>query len=215
MNKSVHVLPFGDKRSQSFLTEADYVSALISSKRPVSDISFKTRRRIVSRTTSIKLGGLIIAAACGSPAHARTLEDPQYSIILPVSGHGTLRHGRKSVALERNKLIRSSYDSPLSYDYEDYSIISIRVDPDRLAAALGIAEGARGRFRQRLLEAGTDEFAASCGSFDMPLALEAILAMIDGADGDAAFLERIGVDSLLMNLIAEFVRTQETKLLDA
>lgn len=195
-------LAFGDADAVRFHTEREYIDMLLKSKRPIGDAAFLTQNNILSKARSFHIGGLTLTAAGGSPIHVKTQQDPQYTILLPISGVGHLVQERKSVLLAGQRIIHSSYSADMTVDYEDHSICSIRPNIDNLLDAMGIEVRDRKEVKSCLLNLPTEDITNNCDRSDYYDVLRAILKFVEVAGGDNQKLERVGIENLVTKLIA-------------
>lgn len=214
MQTRKYQLCFGDIDAATYTSEASYLDALRHSNRPVKDASFRVKNNVISKTASIKVHGIVISAAAGCPVHIETTPQPQYSLVIPYRGSGSIRQGRRTFGFFPGTIIRSSYQNNYSADYDEYSGVSISTDIDLMLDALKIPEPHRERATERLLDTELEQLDPLVGGIDYDRTIRSVVRMIDAANCDAHLLERIGFHQLLTNIIADLTLKVDKRLAD-
>lgn len=214
MHYPLHPLCFGEASAITCTSEANYLDALRRSNRPMRDASFKVKRNVATKASSITVGGITIAAGSGCPVHLETAQDPQYTLLVFSHGSGVLQQGRTTVRAAGPSILRASYHRHLTLDYAHYSGFTIRSSIPLLLKALKISDEHKERVTERLLDTDLEQVSPMVGGIDYHESIRSVLGMIDAAGCDESQLERIGFHRLLMGIVADLTLKIDKRLTD-
>lgn len=206
MKPSDFRLPFGNQKSNLYRMESELVSALSRIKRPCKDAVFLTRTDAFCKSASIQVDGLNVVAVAGSPTHFEAKEAPQYSIIIPISGFGSLTQGRRTIKFGGRRIIQSSYHRPITADLDYYSLVTINTDIDLLIREITEQEQNFDRIKDRLLNLDTAEVPDASDGVDYYRLFLKLLALIDASQSDVGYIQMVRIDAMITKLIAQFLR---------
>lgn len=216
MRNKTQLLPFGKALASTFESEPEFLALLQRHGRPVVEFNFTGAKRGAS-ATGVRIGDLVVMAACSEPFHARCAADPQLAFILPVAGSGKIRSRASSLDWKASKtIIINSYDEELEIFGSTCSAVVLRPSPgklvDALAGAISDGHGPRGAdpedIRKRLLARGPVIDDGRTWSIDYFSAIMKVVELVDDCGCDEALLARIGLEDVLNRLLARLALEQ-------
>ena len=206
MKSSDFRLPFGNQKATLHRTESELVSALSRVKRPCRDAAFMTRTNAFCKSTSLQVDDINIVAVAGSPTHFETKEAPQYSIIIPIAGIGSIVQGKQTIRFGEKRIIQSSYHRPITADFDYYSLVTINTNVDLLIREITDQEQNFDRIKDRLLNLDTAEVPEASDGVDYYKLFLKLLALIDVSQSDLGHIQRVHIDTMITKLIAQFLK---------
>lgn len=211
------LLPFGNARANTFTSEESFVAALRDLERPVADFSFRGPAHNAC-LTGVRVGGLVISAASTEAMHAKCLVDPQVAFILPFAGSGKIIHRRSVRDWTANRMIiRNCYDEEEEFATSGSTVVTLRVAFDRLQSAVDRVirdrTGTDGHSAEeicaRLFVRGPVIDAGVSWTVDYCSALMKLVTLVDECRYDEDLLQRIGIEDMVIRLLARLVLDQE------
>lgn len=187
-------------------SEAEFVGLLQRSKRPIADISYKDKSKQNSLVNSVRIGDLVISEIKTDGFISRTMVEPHLSFAIQVAGNGSVNERAMSSRWSASRQVYSvSYAFPMVNDFDDFHGVFIRPSFETLANHINNNEYSRPVDVNALRESHATVYAAQYGGVQYYNQIEVLLSIVRAADGDEAFLERIGVERVFNKLLAELL----------
>lgn len=191
---------------RSTSSEAEFVDLLQRSKRPIADISYKDKSKQNSLVNSIRIGDLVISEIKTDGFISRTMVEPHLSFAIQVAGIGSVNERAMSSRWSASRQVYSvSYAFPMVNDFDNFHGVFIRPSFETLANHINNNEYSRPVDVNALRESHATVYAAQYGGVQYYNQINVLLSIVRAADGDQAFLERIGVESAFTTILVELL----------
>ena len=183
------------------------MSLLQRGRRPVADISYKDRQNQKSLVNSIRIGELVITEIDTDGFVSKTLSEPHLSFAIQLSGNGAVNEkGKATDWIAASKQIYSvSYAWPMLNDFGDFHGVFIRPSYDAFTKLISARCSSKTIPSEDLCESCATVYAAQYDGVEFRNQIEILLSIVKDANGDEAFLTRIGLDQVINSVLADLV----------
>jgi len=206
-------MPFGNNRALVLHSAAECVAAAERFGWPLNDISFRSGTDPQAIYSGVRIGRLVLRAIRSTPGIYASKSEPELSFQLPVFGSGVTEYGVSETrwsALDQIQIM--SLDRSFKADVTT-PLLMIAITPDeeelnRQLQSLSSDEVDFSQLIDRVQAIGNYQRPGIINGMNFRSMLFDLISLIDKADCNEEHLRRIGVDDVIMRVLADFVIAQ-------